>query len=92
MMRVMSRFSLPVSIARFSRRTLSKPDSRATAVLIDELDTGGFQSASNYVERCASWLAKPRFQLMHCDNSHRSLGGEILLAPIKERTGCSALF
>jgi hypothetical protein len=43
----------PASFPRFSRYGLSKPHSWATAVLVDELDAGGFQgSTDGKVVRC----------------------------------------
>jgi hypothetical protein len=43
----------------------TKAESRDAAVLVDEFDARGFESAPNYVERCTTRLAYPRFVLMH---------------------------
>jgi hypothetical protein len=70
---------------------LAQPHSGAATVLVDELDARGFESAPNYVERCAARLAYPRFELMHRHYSDACLSREVLLVPFKESPRCPAL-
>jgi spermidine synthase len=63
----------------FSR--FSKPNTGATAVLVDELDAGILEGALDYLESRASWRACPGFQLMNRHNTDTGCTSKILLTP-----------
>jgi hypothetical protein len=60
---------------------LSKPNTGATAVLVDELDAGILEGALDYLESRASWRACPGFQLMNRHNTDTGCTSKILLTP-----------
>ena len=60
---------------------LPQTDSGAAAILVDELDAGGFKSSPNDVERRASWLAAVLLELMNRHNTDARSIGQSLLAP-----------
>ncbi len=55
--------------------------SRTAAVLVDELDTCGFQCPPNYVERGLTRLTCTVLQLMDRNRSDPGLGSQMLLTP-----------
>jgi hypothetical protein len=75
----------------FGPLTLAETDPRAAAVLIDELDAGGFERASNDLKCGAAWLTSCRLKLMHGHDAHARPLRKLLLAPCKKATGCPAL-
>jgi hypothetical protein len=70
---------------------LAQTHSRASAILVDELDAGRLQGASNYFKGRAARLAQPGFQLMHRHDPNGGMVGKILLTPVKEGTCGSTL-
>jgi hypothetical protein len=73
------------------RLPLSQSDTRATTVLVDELDAGAFESAPNYLKGRATRLTYPRFKLVHGHDTHARVPSEFLLAPSKQPSGCPTL-
>jgi hypothetical protein len=63
----------------FSR--FSKPNTGATAVLVDELDAGTFERALDYLQRRAAWRARSGFQLVNRNDTDTGFTSKILLAP-----------
>jgi hypothetical protein len=70
---------------------LSQSYARASAILVDELDAGSFESSLNNVQSGTAGLARPGFQLMHRYNSDAGFVCEILLVPSKQSAGCPGL-
>jgi hypothetical protein len=74
-----------------SQLPLAQPDPWAATVLVDELDTGGFQCSSNYLERGMPGLTNTCLKLMHRYDPDTGAACQILLAPLKQASCCSAL-
>jgi hypothetical protein len=60
---------------------LAQPHARASTILVDELDAGYFERATNRLDSRAAWLACACFELMHGHYPHLSVLREFLLAP-----------
>jgi hypothetical protein len=56
---------------------LARVGAWAAAVLVDELDSGCFERASNDHQRCMTWQTAPRLKLMHVDNADSLVSGKI---------------
>ena len=61
---------------------MSKADSWASAIFVNELDTVPFESPPNNIKGRSARLTSS-FQLLHCYNSNSRVVREILLAPSK---------
>jgi hypothetical protein len=77
--------------ARHSTARLSQPHAGAAAVLVDELHTGRFKRVANDLQSRTPWLVHATLELTNCDNTHAGFAGKLMLAPIKESSGRSAL-
>jgi len=71
--------------------TLFQAHPRPTAVLIDELDAGGLESLLNNNERCRAWVHFPGLKVTDGYDTDVGRSGELLLAPVKQPPGRSAL-
>jgi hypothetical protein len=70
---------------------LSQAHPRATAIVIDELDTCNFQGASDHFESCSTGLGYSRLHLTNSDNPNARAICKILLSPIEQSAGRPAL-
>jgi hypothetical protein len=61
------------------------------AVLIDKLDPSGLKRASNYVDRRSTRRIYCTLELANGHVSYTSSVSKVLLRPIEQTSGCSAL-
>jgi hypothetical protein len=80
-----------VSLLSAPLRWFAKAYAGASAVLLDKFDAAHFKRTSDDVECGMAWLASSRLQLMDSYEAYAGCSGKILLAPVKEATGGSAL-
>jgi hypothetical protein len=71
--------------------TLAESNAGATSVLINEFDTGSFKSLFQNSNGCAPRFGDACFYLSDSHYAQPRMIREILLAPVKETSGSSAL-
>jgi hypothetical protein len=84
-------FDLSTIALPFFLLALAQPHARSAAVLVDELDAGGFECAPNDIQSCTTRLTNPDLELVHGYNADARRAREILLAPTDQASGGPAL-
>ena len=74
-----------------SPMTLSEPHARASAVLLNEFDASGFQSAPNYFQSCSTRFIQSALEVTNGHDADSSSIGKLLLCPVEESARCPAL-
>ena len=82
---------ITVSLRLFGPLTLSQTDPWPAAILVDELDAGGFAGLPYHDKRRATGFRGARLYLPDSYDPDPSPGSEFLLAPVKEGTRRPAL-
>jgi len=81
----------PTQLSVIFGLVLSQADPGTAAVLVDELDAGGYKSSLNNLESGPARLTQPCLKLMHCHNADACTACQFLLAPLNQAPCCSTL-
>jgi hypothetical protein len=71
--------------------TLAQPNTWSSAIFVDEIDPSALESLLQDNKGCAARFGGPCFDLSNSHDPQPGMIGEVLLAPIEETSGCSAL-
>jgi hypothetical protein len=76
----------------FEAPALAEAHAGATAVFVDEFDSGGFKCTPYNFEGGSARFANASFKLVHCYDAYARLFSQLLLTPGQEAPRSPALF